>query len=65
MTHPSAHQTYFFGALGSIIRKGESFDAWKDGFWMGRFRSFDEATEELVWREKMKFPEAAQGLSLT
>ena len=54
MTYQDTQETLFFGALGSVIRQGLFFDAWKDGFWIGRYTSIDDATEELVWREKIK-----------
>jgi hypothetical protein len=39
---------------GEIFRSGQCFFAWKEGFLIGTYRTFDEAKESLVWRYRLR-----------
>ena len=56
--HPERQQlmnelTLYVGPLGSVVQVGRYFDAWKNGFWTGRFNTLDEAMEMLIWRARI------------
>ena len=42
------------GPLGEVSHSGRYFFAWKKGFLIGTYSTFDEAMECLVWRERLK-----------
>ncbi len=48
----TANQYPYYGPLGGISRSGRCFFAWKEGFLIGTYRTFDEARESLVWRAR-------------
>ena len=50
----TANQYPYHGPLGGISRSGRCFFAWKEGFLIGTYRTFDEARESLVWRERLR-----------
>ena len=48
----TADQYRFHGPLWGISRSGRCFFAWKEGILIGTYRTFDEARESLVWRDR-------------
>ena len=52
----TANQYPYHGPLGGIFRSGRYFFAWKEGFLIGTYRTFDEAGESLVRRHRLLWP---------
>ena len=48
----TANQYPYHGPLGGISRSGRCFFAWKEGFLIGTYRTFDEAREGVTCLER-------------
>jgi hypothetical protein len=48
------HHYSYHGPLGEVSQSGRYYFAWKEGFLIGTYNTFEEAMESLVWRERLK-----------
>jgi hypothetical protein len=48
------HHYSYHGPLGEVSHSGRYYFAWKEGFLIGTYKTFEEAMESLVWRERLK-----------
>jgi len=47
MSNKGTSNKYYDGPLGEVVRHGRTFFAWKEGFLVGTYQTFDEAMKAL------------------